>query len=447
MMMRRILSAVSLLLVAAAALAFTHGSYSIVLNSNTAAYSDPGSYYVVRDNLSSGTLVRGVDFEETLTVYPGLSPDNTLIAWSWPAASWPQAPSYPEAAYGNLHPQNLSPPAKQVKNFTTLTERLSYTEGGPNYTYGPLTEMWLSPDAAWTTSSFEVELILDQALRNESPFFLPINHQMTSPFGADVFVVPNRATPTSQVLIFPTLAYGSNTITDTTLSGSVNGTPGTDPTNSDFTSANSLGLTKSIIGSGTATASDGTTVNCVSVRYNGTTTATSNIVAWLLSSANLQSVGTTRSWTEKVYLAVVGGSTANFSLIAVQMNGFDSGFNYLGQGGGGNIASALTSTPQPFGASHVWGNPSVVWTQPGVYLGSSSGLAVDITLQICTPFFGTGGFATLNDTTVDWKAIYADLIAANVITGNEYAHGLEIGPEVYSGSGSFTINAFNVTWE
>ena len=56
MMMRRILSAVSLLLVAASALAFTHGSYSIVLNSNTAAYSDPGSYYVVRDNLSSGSL-------------------------------------------------------------------------------------------------------------------------------------------------------------------------------------------------------------------------------------------------------------------------------------------------------------------------------------------------------------------------------------------------------
>jgi hypothetical protein len=38
------------------------------------------------------------------------------------------------------------------------------------------------------------------------------------------------------------------------------------------------------------------------------------------------------------------------------------------------------------------------------------------------------------------------LIAAGDITGNEYAHGFEIGPEVYNGVGSLTINSFNVTW-
>ena len=420
---------------------------SIVLDANTAYYTPPGSYYIARDNVSSGTLVRNVDFTETLTVYPLIFQEGTLIQWSWPGGGWPQAPSFPEMAFGNNH-QNISPPAKMVKDFATLLAQIAYTEGGPDSTYNPLMEMWLSPDAAWTTSSFEVELQLDQTLKGNTPYALPINHHMTVPFAADIILKPNSPTPTTQVLIFPTQTYGTNLISNVTLSGSVNGTPGTDPTHANFTIGN-LGLTKSIIGSGNTTASDGTPINYVDVRYNGTTGTTGNMQAQVLGfgvSGGLQAATPAQGLTTKCYLAIVGGSTANITSIQVQIKSYDSGFSQLAATGGGNIQSQLTATPQSFAASTTT-PASTAWANgPSVFIGANTGQAVDITLRIGTPFFGTGGFAVLNNTTVDWKAIYTDLTAAGVITGNEYAHGFEIGPEVYSGAGSFLINTFNVTW-
>lgn len=429
-------------------LLFEAGGGTVVLNGNAAYYCVPNSEYIIRDNVSSGTLARNVDFTETLSVDQATAPNGTVIAWSWPIGGWPQAPSYPEIAYGNNHPPCTTALAKQVNTFATLTEQIAYVEGGPNYTYNPLTEMWLTPTTSWpATPSFEIELQLDQTLINNSPYYLPINHHMTSPFGADVFL--GGDTNGQQVLIFPTQAYGATLVQNPTMTGSSNGTPGTDPTYANFSVGN-LGLTKSIIGSGTTTASDGATIHYVDVGYAGTTSTTGNM------QAQIQGYGVGGAWpsgspgvglTGKIYLAVVGGATTNITDVEVQMKFYNSGFNQLAAPGGGNIVSKLTSTPQPFGVYATSPANTAYYSAPSVYIGANTGQAVSITLRIGSPFYATGGFAALNNTTVDWKAIYADLIAASVITGNEYAHGIEIGPEVYSGAGSFTINTFAVTWQ
>ncbi len=50
-------------------------------------------------------------------------------------------------------------------------------------------------------------------------------------------------------------------------------------------------------------------------------------------------------------------------------------------------------------------------------------------------------------TTVDWLAIFDQLTAQDLLTGDEYAYGFEFGPEVWNGSGSFLIKSFEVTWK
>jgi hypothetical protein len=54
--------------------------------------------------------------------------------------------------------------------------------------------------------------------------------------------------------------------------------------------------------------------------------------------------------------------------------------------------------------------------------------------------------ALIGKVTVDWRALYQQLIAKGTLTGNEYAYGFEFGAEVWGGSGSMNIRSWQVDW-
>jgi hypothetical protein len=49
--------------------------------------------------------------------------------------------------------------------------------------------------------------------------------------------------------------------------------------------------------------------------------------------------------------------------------------------------------------------------------------------------------------TMDFKALFADLISHSVVTGNEYLGGIEFGAEPSNGAGGMTVNSYAVTWQ
>jgi hypothetical protein len=181
-----------------------------------------------------------------------------------------------------------------------------------------------------------------------------------------------------------TVAYGfgtpgSNSVRNPNLTGAVNGSPGTMPTNTNTVNS---GLTRTIVGTGTVSG-----VPYVDIRFNGTTTNTfANI---LLETAGAIAAANGQHWTVDSYIAIVGGSLANITSIKHRAALYDGALAYLGEIAANpvDVMGSLDATlSRRIGASGTITSATAASINPYIQLTFANGATIDITLRIGLPF-------------------------------------------------------------
>jgi hypothetical protein len=425
---------------------------TIVLDSDTSIYKTPDGFISVGDNPYIGAGTRGVTFTETIEVVTADFPNNVLMAWSWPNQSGPFDFGIRAYPLFKVYPQ----PNQAVNLYNNIVTSFDYTVQG-ELTLAVLHEAWLGIPPPYNTLEVEVFLQQPQSLNLRNAQWPFISIQTPAPYN-ETYDVSVFFSDCKHLLIYPTKyvgvavtnSFGSNP----TLSGSVNGSPGTDPTNCSFTSGPN-GLTKTIVGSGTATAADGTTVNYVDVHFTGTPGSSGNI-NFKIETEGLPSPPF-QQWFMSTYLALVGGSLTNVGAIALNFNGYGATFleNFGTTGSGVN--SYLTSTLQRFGLqaklarySPPYGYSTIIY--PQILVAVTSGNAVNFTLRIASPMFVPDSenlhpnyhyTRTITSAKFNWLVLFNALIAAGFMTGTELLTSIQLGPEIVSGQGSMYIRKFS----
>ena len=169
----------------------------------------------------------------------------------------------------------------------------------------------------------------------------------------------------------------TNSIRNNTMVGAVAGTPGTEPTNWASSSTGS-GITRTIVGVGVENG-----ITYVDYRFAGTPTAGTS-VAIACELANSIAAVSGQTWTESVYVKLVGGSFTN-TATTINLLGTD------GTTGTESFSSAtITSTPANLSQCRlsVTGTLAVAGTtniQPRVRIGYTVSSPIDITLRIGMP--------------------------------------------------------------
>ena len=181
----------------------------------------------------------------------------------------------------------------------------------------------------------------------------------------------------------------TNQIRNNTMQGAVAGTPGTLPTNWATAGSGAGTLVREIVGSGVV---DG--INYIDIRYSGTTSTTGFSI-----SSEPQTGGVVafsgQTWTASTYVAIVGGSTNNISILrANAMIGRTSvGGSSLDAANSGDNKAALTNNLQRFTSTMTLADAATVSIQPVTTIGFNSGVAIDITLRIGLPQLVQGATA------------------------------------------------------
>ncbi len=375
--------------------------------------------------------------------------------WNWASGcSGGGVCAYPHIAYGTNSPTSAGPGPIQISALNNDTLSFNYTLGGSGV-YSVLDDEFLYPTSSggWP-ASYEIALYANENSLPAWGFFrpntLPVSHHMTSPFSADVWFAASSSVP--EIFIYPTTTF-TDQFQNSTLSGSVAGTPGTDPTGCDFTSNLISGITKTIVGHGSTTASDGTTVDYVDVQLSGTPSSTGYMTLAFSPAWYQGDLATTypQKWWLQPDLALTAGSLSNVDSITALAVGYNSLYNYYEQMGTADIKSTLTATPQRYGVAY-WPSPTVVYVSGNIQVHVTSGKAINITLRIGISqngaehgLMGNDPWLPVTNATWDLKAVFADLISAGLITNTQYVNGHQFGAETVSGAGSMNIQTLSAT--
>jgi hypothetical protein len=232
----------------------------------------------------------------------------------------------------------------------------------------------------------------------------------------------------------------TNSIRNNTMQGVVAGTPGTNPTN--WTNSTG-GLTKTIVGTGTANG-----ITYTDFRFNGTTT--SDFLAIAIDASNVIAASDGQTWTLSAWLSVVNGSTTNITNLFLQLGQYSSVPAFLSNRNGSNIVSSVTSALTRFSSTLTTNNASVAFIQPLVVIGFAIGVAIDITLRIGLPQLEQGFSATsvipTTNVAVTRNADTATMTGTNFSSWFNPDEGVLIVENTrFTGNGDFSVTVYGAT--
>ena len=180
----------------------------------------------------------------------------------------------------------------------------------------------------------------------------------------------------------------TNGIRNNTMVGAVAGTPGTNPNLWQYVTAQSNGLTVSVVGTGTESG-----VNYIDYRFNGTTVASPNFIAFGIDAAT---AATGQAWTNSLYWKLAGGTTTGVTAWQIgvieltAVGGFVSGATFSQTA----PTSAALITQRPAATRTLSGGVTVGQVQMTLSLAVSGNTAIDFTIRIGLPQLEQGAFAT-----------------------------------------------------
>ena len=180
----------------------------------------------------------------------------------------------------------------------------------------------------------------------------------------------------------------TNSVTNNTMVGAVAGTPGTIPTGWTFATAQSNGLTISIVGTGVENG-----INYIDYRFNGTTVASPNACAFGFTNA---AAATSQTWTSSLYWKLVSGTTTgtiNWQLGIIEntaVGTFVTGAFYNQT----TPTSAALITQRPTATRTLSGGVTVGQVSHTMNITVAGNTAIDFTIRIGLPQLEQGAFVT-----------------------------------------------------
>lgn len=174
----------------------------------------------------------------------------------------------------------------------------------------------------------------------------------------------------------------TNSIRNNTMQGASAGTPGTLPTNWN---ANVIGLTRTIVGTGTENG-----VTYIDIRVNGTTTSQFGAITFEPTNTVAASAG--QVWAGSSFLKLVGGDFTNIGVVGLAFYAYTSAPAYISAV---TTAASVDSTLTRF--SNIGTLPATTaYVQPAFFFNTTaaSGQAVDFTIRIGMPQTELGASVT-----------------------------------------------------
>jgi len=168
----------------------------------------------------------------------------------------------------------------------------------------------------------------------------------------------------------------TNSLRNSTMQGTVVGAPGTTPTYWSVAPSGNSGLTRQIVGFGTALG-----MPYIDIRWYGTATGTGGCTMYPEATTSV-TAASGDTWTMSAYLALVGGSLAGCSLI--------HGLTERSPAGSALNANTLTVTPGAsltrYAATLAFVNASTAYVGPTInVIPTAVGSVIDITVRIAAP--------------------------------------------------------------
>ena len=180
----------------------------------------------------------------------------------------------------------------------------------------------------------------------------------------------------------------TNSVTNNTMVGAVAGTPGTNPTGWTFATAQSNGLTISIVGTGVESG-----INYIDYRFNGTTVASPNACAFGFTNA---AAATSQTWATSLYWKLVSGTTTgtiNWQLGIIEntaVGTFVTGAFYNQT----TPTSAALITQRPTATRTLSGGVTVGQVSHTMNIPVTGNTAIDFTIRMGLHQLEQGAFAT-----------------------------------------------------
>ncbi len=227
----------------------------------------------------------------------------------------------------------------------------------------------------------------------------------------------------------------TNSIRNNTMVGAVAGTPGTLPTNWTIggTGVGTLSRTISV------GAQSG--ISYVDIRCSGTTSTTGFILAF--ESQTQIAALTGQTWTNSIYLALVGGSTTNINMLRHDLVERTSVGGVVLQNFSSDLKSSLSSSLLRSAYSvTLSGGATTAFLQPSIEFSFASGVAVDFTIRIGLPQLEQGAFATSVIPTTTAAATRSADVAS--ITGSNFSSWYRQDEGSWLWDGMFNVTTGNV---
>jgi len=133
----------------------------------------------------------------------------------------------------------------------------------------------------------------------------------------------------------------------------------------------------------------------ISIRLQGTPSANDNFAISPVGSTAAPVAANGETWSSSAYISLRGGSLTNILNVRLNMKERTSAGVFISEAATADFQSSLTGTLQRFTQTRaLTGGVTVGRAQPQIYIGMTSGAAVDITLTIAAPQMELGGFAS-----------------------------------------------------